>query len=390
MLKIALGHSDDVDSLDAIEEVLARCHAELDGAKPQAALLYTGIDFEHEVIVKAIHHAYPGILLLGCTGNAEISSKMGLQEDSVTLACIHSDQIKFALGLGEGLGGDVKGATEQAVAQAKSQLEGEPKLCFTLYESLTVSGMAVVDGLQQALGPEVPITGGSSAYQWQMKRTYQFIGDQIYSDAVGLLLLSGPVALSYGVDDGWNTMGERQSIQIGEPNRLLKIGDLSAGDFYKKYLGSLEKVTGEFPLAVFEKDRKCGGEDSKDYYLRSPLFYHDDGSITFGGDLPEGAEVQLTRAKRDEILGATRNAYDQAMSRFTGQSPKLVLVTSCAGRKLVLGTRTKEEINSLTELFGPDVPIIGYYGNGEVCPLQGESKACYHNETIVILILGEA
>ncbi|NJR66826.1 MAG: translation initiation factor IF-1 [Leptolyngbyaceae cyanobacterium CRU_2_3] len=41
---------------------------------PQAGILFAAIDFDHELILRRIQQAFPGIALIGGTTNGEISS----------------------------------------------------------------------------------------------------------------------------------------------------------------------------------------------------------------------------------------------------------------------------------------------------------------------------
>ena len=58
MLKTVLGHSDDPDSQDAIEEVLEQCTRELAGMLPKAGLLFAAIDFDHALILQKINQVF--------------------------------------------------------------------------------------------------------------------------------------------------------------------------------------------------------------------------------------------------------------------------------------------------------------------------------------------
>ena len=49
MFTAVVGHSEDLDSLAAAEDVLAQCKAGLDGRTPTAGLLFSAIDFDHQV-----------------------------------------------------------------------------------------------------------------------------------------------------------------------------------------------------------------------------------------------------------------------------------------------------------------------------------------------------
>ncbi|PMB27488.1 hypothetical protein CEN47_14995, partial [Fischerella thermalis CCMEE 5319] len=85
MLKSVVGHSDDPESQIAIAEVIEQCLNQLAGAIPQAGMLFAAIDFDHALILKHINQVFPGIDLIGCTTDGEISSTLGFQQDSLTL-----------------------------------------------------------------------------------------------------------------------------------------------------------------------------------------------------------------------------------------------------------------------------------------------------------------
>lgn len=382
MLEIAIGHSDQIEEEGAIKEVLEECEKSLKGQTPKAGILYAGIDFEHQELLDQILERYPDLLLIGCTSDAEMSSKYGVVEDSVLLVLFVSDQIEFSIGLGENVSQNPDAITKSATEQAMQGLQGNPKLCFTAFDTLTTSGLGVLNGLNQALDNEVPVLGGAAADQFKMERSYQFYRGQVLKDAVAVLLLSGDFHFSYGVSSGRATAGSLQRVGRVEGNRIYEIGDMTAVEFYSKYLGSMDKVIGEFPLAVFEGDEG-------DSFLRAPSSYNDDGSIEFFADIPAGSKVQLTEANRDGILSAVDSAFHMAMENYQGTKPKMVQVTSCAGRKAVLGTRVKEEFTKLNELTQGELPLFGFYGFGELCPLNKGAASKFHNETIVIWLLGE-
>jgi hypothetical protein len=54
MFKVAVGHSNDPDSLEAINETLEQCQKSLDGEIPQAGILFAAIDFEYRLILQRI------------------------------------------------------------------------------------------------------------------------------------------------------------------------------------------------------------------------------------------------------------------------------------------------------------------------------------------------
>lgn len=85
MFKTVVNHSNDPDSLSAIEEVIQQCISSLGADIPKAGILFSATDFEHSLILQQIHQVFPGIELIGGTTDGEISSVLEFQQDSITL-----------------------------------------------------------------------------------------------------------------------------------------------------------------------------------------------------------------------------------------------------------------------------------------------------------------
>ncbi len=221
------GHSEDIDTLSAFAEVREQCDAALKGTPPQAGLLFAGIDFEHQELLDAINDAWPGIELIGCTTDGELSSCLGFREDSISLLLLASDTIDFASGLGRGLSEDAEAACTQAAEQARAKTELEPRLCILLPESLTISGQVsgqkTVEALRKALGEDVDLFGGRAADHRKYEITRQFFGREVVSDSVPILVLSGPLFYSFGVASGWKPIGDPGMITRSQGNIVYEI-----------------------------------------------------------------------------------------------------------------------------------------------------------------------
>jgi len=351
---------------------------------PQGGVLFCSMDHEHQVILDKIEEAFPGIELIGCTTDGEVSSDMEFQEDSVVLAVFDADGIEFRAGLGQRMSEGVSQATQQAMDQATSRCTLEPRLCITTPDSLTASGVSVVDALQAVLGVKVPILGGIAADQWEFKRTFQFCRGRVYSDAVPVLLFCGPLKFSFGVASGWKPIGNPATVTSSDHNVVKTIDGESAQDFFCKYLGPHAVPSSETPLAVFEDADGAGG-----FYLRAPLLYdRETGAVSFAGDVPEGACVALTQARREDILEGTSQSVRMARDAFPDEQPDAVIVFSCAARKQLLGTQTEREYKLLSENLPKDVPVAGFYAYGEISPLMPGHPTRFHNQTMVTLFLG--
>jgi len=387
MFRMAVDHSDDVDVEVALEAVFAACDAALRGATPKAGLLFSAWDQDHERLVEAVRARYPGIELAGSTTAGEMSSVMGFQEDSIELALFASDVVEITAGLGRNLRADPQAAADEAVGQARSKTTLGPTLCLVLPRVGLLDINVVLAAVRQALGPGIPILGGGGApedafgaAQGQLSR--QFLGDAVAEDALAILLFSGPLAFSFGVDTGWHSVGPRGMVTSATPEAVQEIDGSPAIDFYERYLGLREPATAN-PLAVYEPG-------SERFYLRTPTGHdRENGSVTFFGGIPTGSTVQLTVAGIDDIFVGTGDAISEAMAAFPdGAQPEAALLFSCAVRKFVLGTRASHEIEMAREMLGADMPVAGFYCLGEIAPMSSADLSRFHNETMVAVLLG--
>jgi hypothetical protein len=386
MFKVVVGHSDDPDSQTAVEEVLDQCQHDLTGDRPQAGLLFAAIDFEHDLILKQIAQVFPDLELIGCTTDGEISSKLGFQQDSLTLMLFCSDTVTIRAGVGHGAKENPVTAAQQAVQQT----QGNAKLCIAVPASYiadgsTTSGGEILKALQLALGEQASILGGTAGDQFRFQATYQFFRDTVLTDTIPILTFAGNLQFSYGAACGWTPIGRTSIVTKSRGTVLYEVDGKPAIEFYQRYLGD-RPPTAENPLAVYDPNLPAST-----YYMRVPNTYDaESGSINFLGDIPEQSKVQITDVNRDEMITATEMALNQALAHYPSEAPDAVLIFSCCCRRWLLGTRAKEEYQLVKDRLPRPVPVCGFYTYGEFSPLQPQGMAYYHQETFVTLLLGEA
>ncbi len=382
MLLTAVGHSEDVDTKDAILEVLEQCRAELDGAMAQAGILYSAMDHDHKVLVDEINKLYPGIQLIGGTMDGEMSSKIGFTEDSVTLTLFYSDDVDIHSGVADNIPEDMTHAIPAAIEATQGLSRKEAKLCFMIPVSITASGTVIVKEFRRSLGEKFPIFGVSASDQWEFKQTYQFYNTKVLEDSVPFLIFSGPILYGSGVETGWTPKGDFVRITKVEGHIVHEIDGKSAADFYQEFIGEDLAAAGIHPLAVFEN------QEDPHFYLRAPLTpNYEDGSMVFAADLYKNALVKITFASTESILAACEQAINRSKEDYPGKKPAIAICTSCAARKQILGTKTSKEL-MLANQGNPDFKVIGCYGFGEIAPVTRDKTSHFHNETFVSLLIG--
>src|SRR5687768_7282458 len=172
-MRAVVVHSQDVDSDDAVAELIAGATAELGADTPRVAMLFAGIDHDFAVVLEQINAQWPGVALIGCTTDGEMSSQILFAEDSLALVLLSGDDFHVVAGVARSVSSDVAGSIRASAHHAVQRLAasggkdlrssgGAPRLCITMPDGLTVSGSAALDAMRAALGDAVPIFGGTA------------------------------------------------------------------------------------------------------------------------------------------------------------------------------------------------------------------------------------
>lgn len=382
MLKIGLGRAEGIDTAAMVKRVISDCASEIEGHAPQVGIVYTGAQFNHQLMLDMISETFPGIELIGCTTAGDYSSAYGFSDDAITLIVLSSEDIEFGTGVARELSTDFETAVSNAVETARGKIHQDPSLCLAFPEGYDIRFEPVLESLRAKLGRGCPVFGGAAGTHWaDGSEIFQFYGREVLTGAIPILLISGPVKHAFTIANSWRPVGRKAIVTEARDRLVSKIGDLSAVDFYRYYLGHHEAPAKEFILAVYEQNRS-------EFYIRAPVKYHDDGSVTFSETIPEGAEVQLTEATREDLIQDTISTTERLKVQSREWKPAIAFAFSCAFRKEILGTAAGKESDILKEILPPGLPIIGFYSFGEIAPLVPGGESLAHGATLVSLLIG--
>ncbi|MFI5254971.1 MAG: FIST signal transduction protein, partial [Candidatus Limnocylindrales bacterium] len=281
---MAVGHSDDVEPLDAIASAIEQCRTALGELQPQGGVLFSAFGSFDRAILTAVREAFPAATVMGSTSAAEISSVDGYQEDSITLALFASDTVDVTTGLGTGLSDDVDAACQAAASEALAATRRTPSVCIMLTEGFAADPQRTLDAMARALPAGVVIVGGTSAARdfSTVRPSYQFCGDRVTSDGVAVLLFSGPIVASTAVGTGWHTIGATGIVTSSDYGRLDQIDGRPAIQFLARYLDVTGPASYGNPLAVVE----AGGDES--YFRAIQGTDPASGSVWVAGSIPVG------------------------------------------------------------------------------------------------------
>ncbi len=243
--------------------------------------------------------------------------------------------------------------------------------------------MEIEKGIEEILGRNFPLIGAASAAHSKKKNTLQFYNDDVVTDSVVLLLFAGPVVFSCGIQGGHAPMGGKEVITSANKNVIYTIGNRPALKYFEQYAGSEHSLFMNYCFAIFPKDREG-------FYVRSaPFCDPETGSVTLNGIVEQGDYVQIGSVDKETCIDSCTQSIRMALENYPGSRPSAVLLFSCAGRKMMLGTQVIKETQTVEKYLG-GIPFSGFYSYGEIGPLSKGSKSLFHGTTFITLLIGSA
>lgn len=249
-----------------------------------------------------------------------------------------------------------------------------------------VNGTYLLQGIQDTLAPNVTLSGGLAGDGAAFVQTLVGV-DELPKpgEIIGIGFYGEHLHIGVGSQGGWDTFGADRIVTKSSDNVLYELDGENALALYKRYLG--EKAEGLpgtallFPLAIQQPDT--------DQSLVRTILSIDETSqsMTFAGNVPEGARVRLMRANFDRIIDGAAGAASQ--TTLQNSAPELAILISCVGRKGILGPRIDEEVESVADMLGGHPVITGFYSNGEISRNAKEVRCELHNQTMTIMTLHE-
>lgn len=336
-------------------------------------------------VLAELRRVFPRATHFGCSTAGEIHST-SVSDDSLVATAIDFESTTI-----EAHHVRVEEAAHSyAAGQSLAESLPQPGLrhAFVLCDGLSVNGSELVKGLHSRLPPEVTVTGGLAGDGPRFKQTYVIWDGVPQPGIAGILGFYGDaLEVGYGSLGGWDPFGPERVITRSSGNVLYEVDGRSALTLYKAYLGEHASglpATGLlFPLSLRTAEGDTG-------VVRTILAIdEEEQSMTFAGDVPQGAYARLMKANFDRLIDGAVGAAKR--SRLTPSTqPQLAILISCVGRKLVLGQRVEEEVEGVREVLGSSVALAGFYSYGEISPFTPSARCELHNQTMTITTLAES
>jgi hypothetical protein len=261
------------------------------------------------------------------------------------------------------------------------------KFVFVLSDGGKVNGSELVKGMNFSKNKNVLITGGLAGDGTNFENTYVGLNQVPQTGKIIAIGFYGDnLVLSHGSFGGWESFGLERTATKSVENVLYEIDGKSALSLYKTYLG---KFADELPGSALLFPLSVKFDDHEESIVRTILSIDNENqSITFAGDIPVGSKIKFMKANFDRLIDGAGDAANSCLE-MEKNKPKLALLISCVGRKLIMPNRIDEEIEAISEIFGNGTLLSGFYSYGEISPLNPMANCELQNQTMTITGINE-
>lgn len=338
----------------------------------------------NEVNYIKIREKFPNATLAMASSAGEIFDKEAF-DNTISLIAIAFKDTKIATS--EVNIDDFENSFDAGNALVTNLPKEDLKWIFVISDGGKVNGSELVKGINEATESKILVTGGLAGDGAKFEKTFVGLNAVATSGKVVAIGFYGDtLQVSHGSIGGWESFGLERTVTKSDRNILYEIDNKNVLDLYKTYLGKYaEELPGSallFPLSIKLKDKE-------DVIVRTILSLDEQNqSMTFAGDIPNGSKVRFMKANFDKLIDAASDAANHCL-QMTEISPKLALLISCVGRKVILNNRIDEEIEAVADIFNNNTLLTGFYSYGEISPLRPFSGCELNNQTMTITCLNE-
>lgn len=256
------------------------------------------------------------------------------------------------------------------VKLASDLITPNTKLLILFSDGTRMNAEEFLHGVE-SFNATIPICGGMAGDNGRFEQTYISSQNTILGEGVvGVSLNSDMLQVATDYKFDWKPVGLKHTITKVNNNRVYMIDDMKAAFFYDKYLGSNFSRT-EFPL-ILEKNGVI--------MARAVIGKHEDGSLSFSGNLEEGDHVRIGFGDAESLIKdpieVLKNLHTIDIETF--------YIYSCMARRRFMPFLIKLGIGS----FSKTAPCSGFFTYSEFYHHNGHNKLL--NQTLTVVALSES
>ncbi len=355
---------------------------------PDVAIVFASSVYVYEALLQAIADACNPGILVGCSSAGEFSGRVSGTQSASILA-IRSNTMHFKALIGHGLSENPEKAAQACVAGlvGMQKVEYPYRTALVLTDALAGYVDELINHINIESGGSYQLFGGGAGDDANFNQTHVFYGTKALHDSVVMLEILSHKPIGIGAAHGWVPKGQRFRVTHSERNRVFSLNALPLDEVFAEYASvSGQKFEADNPMPFF-LNNVIGIQENDGYKLRVPLNLHDDGSVSFAADIPEGAIVSVMSASMGSTCDAASIAAQAAKSALGDARIACSLVFDCAATRLRLGQEFDDELSAVEATLGSQ-NYVGCNTYGQIVRVHGQFSG-FHNCTAVVCTFPE-
>ena len=383
VIKIATAQTSNPDSPAAGEELGMQIRENL-GPEVNALIVFASSSHQYTSLLHGLQRICRPQNMVGCSSAGEFSGPQA-RVGSASVLAIHSDELKFSVGVGRNLRHNRKAAAAQVV----SSFQGPNDPAF-LYRSALILADALA-GYTDDLIEDITVRtvghyqffGGGAGDDANFLRTVVFAGTEVVPDAAVALEILSNKPIGIGSRHGWQPVGEPMLVTASDGMRLISINGAPAVEAFKSHANLTgQNFNPSDPIAFFLHN-VLGVQVAGNFKLRVPLSVKKDGSIICASDVRQGATVQIMGAKSS----SAREAMSAALEQLGNRKAAGALFFDCVATRLRLGKGFDTELSTAGQMM-EKLPFAGCNTYGQIVRAPGQFNG-FHNCNAVACVFPE-
>ena len=396
-MKIASAWSVNPDWKSAVDEIYRKLIGKMD-VTPQLILLHSSCEYENDKILHHLRTLFPETPIQGGTSCLGVMTEEGFHTENgkgMGILAVHDPEGSYGAGISEVNGSPAsaaKSALNDALSQAKRPGEVPDVILITNYPGHEDQ---VIRAIEEHIGTDVPIIGGTSADNDMSGKWQQFGNDTVILQGVSVAVLFTSGSIGYAFHGGYEPTDFCGIATKAEDRVLYEIDGRPAAQVYNEWTDGLisdvlPKGGSLVPTANFTPVGNPVGQVGGIPYFRLsyPVEVLHNQALLLFTEVHEGTEIALMRGTHDSLASRAGRVGNAAVDAAPFSADEIAgsMVLFCAGCMLAIQDRMSEPVEGLrSSLHGS--PFLGAFTLGEQgCLLGGENR--HGNLMIAALTFG--
>jgi hypothetical protein len=355
------------------------------GRTPKAVFVFCSVAHDLPALLAAVRaESGPDAAIVGSTTMGELGSA-GVSDGGVAIAALGGDGFTVQTRVAH-IDRDHPRDAGVAAAAAMHGMHDDNQALILFCDGLSGRPHEIIRGAYSAVGATVPLVGGFGADDRRFTKTFQFCGEEVFSDAVVGVALGSDGPIGIGVAHGWRRIEPPMIVTRSQGAHIYQLDDQPALDVLLRH-NDFHGTAAEFfnrrlqlqPLGLSRRS----GEDIRVIHAGDD----DERSVWGTADVPQGALVWLMKGDRQALLDGASWSCAEAVARLDGLAPLGVIAFDCGGRRAGLTESDgslEDEVETIRTALN-DAPFAGFYTLGEIARVRGALGM--HHLTLVTLAL---